>query len=234
MTNDAIRIEDVGFPTELDEDSIAKMATSMALVTRHSLEGASRLPNPIIFDWEQVVSMDRMFLVARFAVRDIQLSQEDQKGKLSISKYVGYLTYWFSKLRPVQGVYRADATGQQREIMDINERVAIDMISHTLYSITTRRPDLVPDRWGTCPATKALGSSEKPIPGKCFYRAFYEYLVHQNQRYLNYITYCLRYRLVGPYFMISIIDQAIHYACYRQMNIPLGEIVPSAEQERVS
>lgn len=199
-------------------EEIAALAAEIGDHVQTILFKANVKSGKILFDPDAYMSDERIFEVASYLLRDLGRIEHDQKGKVSITKYVAYLGFWFSKLKPINGVYTTSEEGAQSEICDINERVALVLMDRVFWSIVYADKDSSPSVWADCEkaggrekCSIALGN--KSIKGLCYKLKNRNFLTDHEKRYQNYIVYGLRHRSISPYFLVNYLDEGIFYSC---------------------
>lgn len=193
-----------------------RLAAELADLTQKILINAQASSGQILFNPETFLSDDRIFEVAKYALRDLQRIEYDQKNRVAISKYAAYVGFWFAKLKPINTVYLvSDGTEPgEREIEDINERVVLTLIDRILLKIAYVDPDVVPAIWKNC-EIKACSRefSGHHVAGACYFAKNRRFLTGFEGRHSDYIVYCLRFRSVSPYFLVNYIDQSLQLSC---------------------
>jgi hypothetical protein len=190
------------------------LATDLEYGTRYLLDAAQTAETPIFYSNEEdVLSRGRIAQVARYASYDIDRSHIEQDAEMSLSKYVAYIVYWFARLKPIRPVYRQWG-GKDVEILDINERVALQLIQWLVLRITCNNSKLAPRHWRECQAFPLCRQPDgQRAMGKCFFDAFTTFLYADGLRHANQMVYSQRFSTVGPQSFVTIIDQALFYAC---------------------
>ena len=130
------------------EDEVDGLASNITHVALDILREANEADGHIVFDVENVLSDERVRQVAKYALRDLKRLEVDQNSKVAITKYVGYIGFWFSKLKPIKVLYRLSANGDetQTEIADINESLAVYLMNVFFWALTRADPRLYPPR----------------------------------------------------------------------------------------
>jgi hypothetical protein len=158
---------------------------------------------------EASVAPEKVLESVRYALRDFDRLELDQKQEFSLTKFVGYLGYWFAKLKPLANVHllAESAANEIRDVLDINEKVVFELIRRLMLRMTRISPHIIPKEWSDC-AVKQCGKV-----GTCFFKKLPAYLEANSGRFNEYVYYTLRYRPASPYLLVAILDQAIHFAC---------------------
>ncbi len=200
--------------SEADRQEAIKLARIVHSEVLEILEKTRKSNSRFVFDEDAVISSEKLRDVVRYALRDLKRLEVDQKSEVSITKYVGYIAFWFAKLKPLTRVdMLADGVGTgSAEIMDINEKIVMPLTARLLAAIVFANPQLTPTIWSTC-GIKQCGTTGADGPGICFFKKFERYLFGGTGKYQQYIWYCLRYRPSNPYTLVSLLDEALHFSC---------------------
>jgi hypothetical protein len=169
------------------------------------------------------VAPEKVLESVRYALRDFDRLELDQKQEFSLTKFVGYLGFWFAKLKPLANIQLLDAgtDPETRDILDINEKIVFELMRRLMLRMTRKAPHIMPKEWSDC-TIEACGRV-----GKCFFLKFTAYLAALDGRYNEYLYYTLRYRPSSPYLLVAILDQAMHFAC--EVACPPRFIIPSVQ-----
>ncbi len=206
------------------------MAMLAAQYAQHVLDAlkAARVggAGQVVYDPDTVISDDKMLQVALYAMRDLDRVNRDQEGRTAVSKYVGYIGFWFSKLKPVNSVWRLNAAIQgvdvtsasrvpdAREIIDINERMALIVMERVFWKLVYATPEAHPTVWQACKnASCELLTATGSMKGLCFQQKLSHFLEALEHRYQSYLIYSMRYRAGSPYLLVNFFEEALFFSC---------------------
>lgn len=195
---------------------VTKLAADLADHVQDILLASNTAARSVLFDPESCMSDERMFEVAKYVYRDLGRLEKDQDGRVAISKIVGYIAFWFAKLKPLNSVFVVEVGGQQKEneLCDINEQVAALLIERIFWDLVSVNENLYPHVWQSCPRAGCMFTkSGVTIKGKCFREKLRNYKSVFDRKHINYVIYCLRYRAIGPYFIVNYVDEALIFSC---------------------
>lgn len=168
-------------------------------------------------DPDRVVSKVVLLEVANYAIRDMRRIDDEQDNATSTTKLFAYLGFWFSRLKPISAdLFILDEEENEMPLVDINEQIVPSLILRMMRELIEVDPELAPERWKECDVTAC---KDKGL-GTCFFRRYEAHLLANKNRHLRYLNYSLRFRPVGPYFVVDSIDQGITMSCDAQ-RIPL-------------
>jgi hypothetical protein len=142
-------------------------------------------------------------------MRDINKLLANQDEGVIGTKYIGYFAFWLRKLKPIAFAYLSSDTTRSREIININEIVAIEMAVSMLSRNGKRR----------------LGSIREvcdlPCTGEaCIARFSNNLLEYQDYKFHRYLVYSMAHRTFGPHHFCSILDSIEFAACDHLRNGP--------------
>lgn len=199
----------------MSDDNLAVFAAELADHVQTVLINSNSKSGKILFDPDSYISDERMFEVASYVIRDLERLENDQNGKISITKYVAYIGFWFSKLKPIRAVSVISADEDvDKEVIDINENVALVLMDRVFWSIVYQNQDAYPRTWKNCNTDACkFAANGKTIHGGCFRTKNTAYLTGHANRFRKYIVYCLRFRAVSPYFLVNYLEQSIFMSC---------------------
>jgi hypothetical protein len=192
------------------ERYISYLATDLTVQTLNILDYVADSADPIFFNPDDVISEGRMAQVASFAARDISRSNADQNAMMSISKYVGYIAYWFVRIKPIINVKYQKIT-EKHDLLDVNERVALVLMEFLLASVVRKHPDLQPPHWKVC-NNGYCHRRKKPL-GTCFFDGIYNFFNHGEEENLNYVVFSQVDGPPSPHLFALLVDQALFYTC---------------------
>jgi|SRR5580698_3801460 hypothetical protein len=202
---------------KLEEDqkqTAAEIASILHAEVVDILETSRKADHRLVYEPSKVVSPEKLLEAVRYALRDLDRLEVDQKQEFSITKYVGYLGFWFAKLKPLTNVQlRAEGVGTTSvEVLDVNEKVVFPLLRRLLLRMTRKAQEMVPALWRTCSNVKCAKAGDGKL-GKCFFKKIDAFLVALGGRYHEYLFYTLRYRPASPYILVAVLDQAMHFSC---------------------
>lgn len=196
-------------------------ALALAHLTQDLLDATSQIlkesssPAREIMTNNKTMSVEKMKEVASYVLRDLDRIEDDQDGNFSISKFVGYIAFWYSKLKPLNTVWYRDHSTEGTglvELIDANERVSLAVASVIFWQMVRINPELQPVIWKECEVSSCTVGSNG-AKGKCFARKNQKFLTAHQGKYKKYIEYGLRHRSISPYFLVHYFDSGIAYSC---------------------
>jgi hypothetical protein len=169
------------------------------------------------FDARRVISNDCIREVVHYVQRDLERLERDHDDGLSITKYLGYVGFWFAKLKPIRLVTLDPVPGTQgraQQVLDINEQVAIILMDRLLWIMVRESPKDRPVEWRSCKIERCVHKTGgDQMKGLCYFKKSREYCSYDEAKYRDYIVYALRHRAEGPYFLVKYLDQALFFSC---------------------
>lgn len=196
--------------------TVTKLAADLGNHVQEILLGSNTANRSILFDPSSCMSDEKLFQVAEYVYRDLGRLEKDQNGRVAISKIVGYIAFWFAKLKPLNSVFVVEVSGekQENELCDINERVAALLIERFFWGMIFVDNDLYPQVWESCSREGCtFTKGGKTIKGKCFREKLRNYKSVFNRKHIDYVVYSLRFRAIGPYFIVNYVDEALVFSC---------------------
>lgn len=204
----------------VDEATLAAELAEQVLTILHNANTGSR--GAITFVEDEVISDDRILTVAAYVMRDLARVNFDQDNSTSVAKLVGYIGFWFTKLKPLNSVWKIDDSCESsisREIQDINERVSLVLMDRILLRLISTISDDLTTVWAQCTNTSCEiiinGDSDSQISkrGSCYFKKNIQFRSKFEKRFGNYLVYTMRYRAASPYLMVNYIEQGLFFSC---------------------
>lgn len=155
--------------------------------------------------------------------RDMKRIESAQSGDGSATKHIAHQAFWIRKLKPISNAYPQDEMDSARlkrttvrptkEIVDINERVAIALACKALL--------LYVEKGIFFDVNLATDKALDPPPGadvsrmRAFLKAYFREKISQADGTIyDNLLYSMRYRTFGPHHMTQILDQAVFGSIY--------------------
>jgi len=177
------------------------------------LKSARDYSSRFAYDEDDAVSMPRITDAVKYALRDLDRLDDEQAKGSSLTKFLGYIGFWFAKLKPIMRVdVLRDGTVEDSEILNINEQFVFPLLRRLMIRMTREGDTDIPKTWLNCTNVKCTkdGTFKK---GSCFQEKFLHYLRANDERHHKYLYYTLRYRDAAPYMLVALLDQAIYFSC---------------------
>lgn len=150
------------------------------------------------------ISKEKVDEVAAYLGRDLRRLERTQRGGVGISptKIAGYFGFWIRKIKPIEGA-RVEDQGEQTELTNLNERVALQASLAMLKSFKKHGRD--PIR-GPCRATDCDGAA-------CVERHTTAYFSFSGNLFSEYLVYSMGRRTFGPHHLCSVLDAILFASC---------------------
>ena len=180
------------------------------------LENAHAVSGTVVFDPDESISSFRIAEVAERAIRDLRHIEEDHLGGILITKYLGYIGYWFAHLKPVSNVRvlrQIDGESVAEDILGINEQLSVLLLSQFLWSITFAQPAYSPPFWKNCSKNCAHQYNGTAVRGRCLGEKLDQFLSLNNGTYMDYLLHTLRGRNSGPELLVNWLNVALAFSC---------------------
>jgi hypothetical protein len=200
-----------------EEEEISSLVSLLTTETFEVLDAQRRHANGRLhYEREELISSQCMADVARYAIRDLERLEPNHDDGPSITKYLGYVGFWYAKLKPV-GTVKIDPPsghGDPIEIVDVNEQLALFIMDMLLWRITATDQKTCPHEWLKCDIESCQHVvGDKATRGECYFKKSRAYRTADHGQYAKYIAYALRYRGEGPYFLVKYLDQTVFFSC---------------------
>jgi hypothetical protein len=159
--------------------------------------------------YEATVSKEILTAVTRFFLRDIYRIDEQQRGRISLSKFAGYWGFWIRKLKPIS-LAKDTKDPTKKELQEINELVAISFSCEivNLLRDTAAFEDFV---WQDCSGDDDINCDGS----KCFNSYVNQFMAANRNFFLRYVHYSMRHRTFGPHHFVLFLEQLMFSACVR-------------------
>jgi hypothetical protein len=200
-----------------DKEKIARLADEITEHVEVILASANvGSSGKLTYVAADVVSIDRILTVSAYVMRDLARVNKDQKDSTSVAKFVGYIGFWFSKIKPINVVKKCtiDKNGVpvDREIQDINERVALVLMDRALLRLASASDLSISTVWDECDIHDCK-LDNKSKNGLCFFKKNSLFKSKFGYRFSDYLVYTMRFRAGSPYLMVNYIEQSIFFSC---------------------
>ena len=177
------------------------------------------------FEYSQSsISPAKMIEVVNCAERDLKRIAEDLKDKISREKFAAYHGYWFAKLSPVSEVHRVSGGKRDGEIVDINERLAIQITVQLLLD-GAGPPGVRDVEPYSNDQAESIGYEDPPAPlvwrrckkkctgRECFFPHTKNFLDYHRDQNREYLVHSLRHKIVDPSVLVGFLEAMIISSC---------------------